>query len=452
MNLISNTPYEDAIEDLLRAHTESTVSDGLKLLFTNYWNNGASGVNSEIDAFCQIVAAPIKSKADITQSKLKNYVGKQLIVRLRNADKEQKQSLQERCEVIFKFLKDSHKDKELTKSKIAFINEKVGLIREEAVFPKVDPNKNIREGVTTKYRALTNLLKGEVDSGEKATLKLAIAIFGIDIPRFKLFLESLGSEEKPEAIEEISQEAGPKTALQPDHQSEKPHLYKSQSEPSTFTQWLGASKYRKPLVVIIVLALLSVTSFFGYDFFSRQRVKGEGLRPTIKSSDLFGRQFKLDPADFDISDSLFVVTDTVFTEDLLIGRDTIGLEKLIIKLRIVNLKSDEVYFPDAIYFKPTKYGTFSGQVQHTGSALNVNANLNIILDAEQTWPYEWTITSSPPNERISPLTEQYTVLKISGKENMKQVLVPFTILFKVHDRSGLSRIVSSDREYKIAFE
>lgn len=461
MSLTENTVYEESIDDLLRARTEKVISEGLKLLFSNYWDGEQPAVASEIDIFCKTENAPIQGKEDITHSKLKNYVGRQLITRLQRDSEEDKTVLKDRCEVVFKFLKDVHKNKELTKSEIKSVNEALRSIREESTFLSPTSNKNVKEGAATKYRALANLLKAEVESGEKSTLKLAIAIFGIDIPQFDLLLESLKSEETPRSINAKDEAGIQKQTPQPLSQDTVPHAPASKEifvdnpppRASTFTQWLRASKYRKVLVLILGLALLSVTSFFGYEYLSNLRVKGEGLRPTIKASELFGRQFKLNSDDFDISDSLLVMTDTVFTEDLLVGSDTVGLEKLIVRLRLVNLMTDKTYFPDAVYLKSDTWGTFSGKAISTGSRLNVDANLKMVLDAEQTWPYEWTITSGSADKGLPPLTEQHTVLEISGKENMKQVLVPFTLIFKLHEVSnpGNTLLISSDKSYKIAF-
>ncbi|GAB5523841.1 MAG: hypothetical protein Roseis2KO_17130 [Roseivirga sp.] len=464
MSLTENTVYEESIDDLLRARTEKEISDGLRWLFSSYWNEEDQVVASEIETFCKTGPTPIRGKEEITQSKLKNYVGNQLLLRLKREDREEKAFLTDRCEVILKFLKDVYKTKELSKSAISFVNSGIIRIREESNFPSLGPNKSVSVGAATKYRALANLLKGEVESGEKSTLKLAIAIFGIDITQFDKFLEDLKSEDSPptNAKDEVEiQKQTPQQPVEPQDQDwvqtapepKEPVLDNPASQASTFAQWLSASKYRKTWILILGSALFSVTSFFGYEYFSKLRLKGQGLRPTIKASELFGRQFKLNPDDFDISDSLLVLTDTVFTEDLLMGSDTVALGKLIIKLRMVNLMTDKTYFPDAVYLKSDTWGTLSGKAISTGSRLNVDANLKMMLDAEQTWPYEWTVTSGPSDKGLPPLTEQHTLLEISGNKNMEQVLVPFMLIFKLHEVSnpGNTLLINSDRPYRIAF-
>lgn len=464
MGLIQITSYEEAIDDLLRARTQKVISEGLRMLFSSYWSREQSAVTSEIGIFCKTDEAPIHGKENITHSKLKNYVGKQLITRLQRDSEEDKATLKDRCIVIFKFLKDVYKKKELTSSEIKSVNEALKSIREKNTFLSPTSDKNVKEGAETKYRALANLLKGEVD-GEKATLKLAIVVFGIDIAQFDTFLEELKSESRSETMHTGNTVDAPPPAAPSENNTTKEDLATTESsneklvvnaptpEGSTFAQWLNASKYRKALILLLGLALLSVTSFFGYEYLSRPRVNGAGLRPSIKATELFGRQFKINPDDFDISDSLLIMTDTVFTQDLLVGSDTVGLEKLIIKLRLVNLKTDKTYFLDALYLKSDTWGTISGKPMNTGASLNVDSNLEMILDAEQTWPYEWTITSDSSDKGLPPLTEQHTVLKVSGKKNMEQVLVPFTLIFKLHEASNPANtlLIRADKAYKIAF-
>lgn len=414
MNFKDYHEYQDRIDNLINGYSKVTVGQAIRFLIEELGKSreGMDRFFDDPDQIRQLIEIK-EGVVRITAAKFKNQVASLIRGKVKN------DLSKYRLIIVFYHLINFYSgklkisDKEMT--------DGIQRILEEGIYPPIGDHR--KEGDDdSKYRAVDHIFSNPEKASTIHTLRFCIAILGVNLNTF---------DEVTNSIQLSSEES-----VLANHEEEK--LEKINND---------RNANRRKSKLLLFLAIFIFVSALIAGTLVKIFPQASPSPKFIKASDLF-QDFHPFEVNQSIDKNFALVLDDALYENIIIMKDTIGSNRLVVPFILTNY-SGKTYFADLIYIKHIDTYKLSNPLVEKNGSLGVTSNLIFDIPRKPS-QLNRDIHSDEKITSISSNTHYFGRIELMSTDPPKNQAYEFRLGMSLNYR-GETFLIESDETIKIGF-